>query len=585
MNNTPSQISLSYFMPKTMIGKLSNLTTPFLDRLFGIKKLQKLYLNNGFAGLEKQQFTLKLLKVLGVTVEGEDALKKKIPKTGRFIVVCNHPYGMIEGVIIARLLTSIRPDTKVMANIGLTLFKEIQDYFIFANPLNPKSAINQQAIKSCFQHLENDGLLVIFPAGSVSSFQQDKQVICDAPWNRLSASLARKTQTPVLPLFISGQNSDRFHQLGAIYYRFRLMMLVREMLKLKGKTIQLLSNDIVPVSQFEHFKNSQHLNDYFRLQCYLNQSKTTKEELTQDLNPIQIEQDSENIKQELDALPAKNILVNYRHFSVYYAQYEQIPYTLKEITRLREITFREQHEGSGLECDKDDFDKTYTHLFVFDHQAEKIVGAYRMGRTDILLKQGGTSALYLSQIFEFKKDAFNLQTPSLELGRSFISPAYQNSFYALLLLWKGICAFVYSHPQYRTLYGTVSLSQKYQALSITLINKTLNQQTTSIQAHHEYKNIHNAEIEDYFKKYKLTLPLLSSLVKGIEEDKKDIPILLKHYHKMGAEFHSLGIDNQFNSTPGFLLSVDLANAPDKLLNLYFGIEEKISYQQYQSPKP
>ncbi|WP_413700115.1 GNAT family N-acetyltransferase [Psychromonas sp. KJ10-10] len=355
------------------------------------------------------------------------------------------------------------------------------------------------------------------------------------------------------------------------------------MLKLKGKVIQLLSNDIVPVSQFEHFKNSQHLNDYLRLQCYLNQSKVGQKALTQTLNPIQEEQNSEDLKQEINRLPEKNTLVNYRHFSAYYAQYEQIPYTLKEITRLREITFREQNEGSGLECDKDDFDKTYTHLFVFDHQAEKIVGAYRMGRTDILLKQDELSSLYLSQTFEFKKDAFNLQAPSLELGRSFISPAYQNSFYALLLLWKGICAFAYSHPQYRTLYGTVSLSQKYQALSITLINKTLNQHTPSVQAHHNYKNLNSAEIEGYFKKYKLPLPLLSALVKGIEEDNKDIPILLKHYHKMGAEFHALGVDKQFNNTPGFLLSVDLAKAPEKLLNLYFGVEEKVSYQQYQSP--
>ncbi|WP_413700114.1 hypothetical protein ACLKMH_23045 [Psychromonas sp. KJ10-10] len=126
MNNTPSQISLSYFMPKTIVGQLANLVTPLLDRLFGIKKLQKLYLKHDFAGLEKQAFTLKLLKVLGVTVEGEDALINKIPKTGRFIVVCNHPYGMIEGVIIARLLTAIRPDTKVMANIGLTLLRKFK---------------------------------------------------------------------------------------------------------------------------------------------------------------------------------------------------------------------------------------------------------------------------------------------------------------------------------------------------------------------------------------------------------------------------------------------------------------------------
>jgi len=577
-----SNISLSYFLPNSLFGKITNLFTPLLDRLLGLKQLQRLYEKHNFSGLDKQQFSLKLLKSLGVTVEGEQQLLAKIPKHGRLIVVCNHPYGMIEGVIIARLLSTIRPDSKVMANVALALFKEIQDYFIFANPLNPKAAINQQAIKACFKHLNNEGLLVIFPAGRVSSFQEDKQCITDAPWNRLSASLARKTNSPVLPLFISGKNSPRFHQLGAIYYRFRLLMLVREMLKLNGKSIKLLANNIIPANQLKSLKTDQQLNDFLRLQCYLNQSKTKIETVKQDLQSIQAEVDVRLINAELSLLPEKNRLLTYRHFSVYYAQLDQIPNTLDEITRLREITFRELNEGSGLSQDSDKFDKTYIHLFAYDNQAEKIVGAYRMGRTDNLLQQGGVSALYLSQIFNFTDNAFNQQSPCLELGRSFISPAYQNSFYALLLLWKGICAFAHQHPQYRTLYGTVSLSSNYQPASISLINKMLNQHTGFVQAKENYQNINNAELDSYLQTHHIDMPLLSSLIKGIEEDGKEVPILLKHYHKMGGEFHALGMDKNFNNTPGLLLHVDLANAPDKLLNLYFGEEEKERYQQYQS---
>ena len=131
-------------------------------------------------------------------------MENKLPKIGPCIVVCNHPYGMVEGVVIAELLTEFRSDTKVMANVGLKVFKEINDYFIFANPLKAKSAINTSAIKQCFSHIYNDGLLVVFPAGRVSFFQSEKQRITDGEWNPLAVQIANKTGAPILPVFISG---------------------------------------------------------------------------------------------------------------------------------------------------------------------------------------------------------------------------------------------------------------------------------------------------------------------------------------------------------------------------------------------
>jgi hypothetical protein len=73
--------------------------------------------------------------------------------------------------------------------------------------------------------------------------------------------------------------------------------------------------------------------------------------------------------------------------------------------------------------------------------------------------------------------------------------------------------------------------------------------------------------------------MLSKLVMGIESDNKDIPILMKHYQKMGARFYCIGIDKSFNDTPGLLLSVDLPKAPDKSLNQYLA-QGKDSYLQY-----
>ena len=224
MNNEPlekpySDLRLAAMAPNTFSGTIFKLFGPLLDTLLGVNKLRSMYETSELSGLDKQEFSKRLLDELGVQVSGAEGILAKIPQHGRCIVVCNHPYGMIEGVIIAHLLTAFRSDTKIMANIGLQMFKEIKDYFIFANPLKPKAAINTSAIKQCFGHIKNEGLLVIFPAGRVSFFQSDKQRITDGDWNRLAIKLATKTETSILPVFISGTNSTLFHRMGQIYYR------------------------------------------------------------------------------------------------------------------------------------------------------------------------------------------------------------------------------------------------------------------------------------------------------------------------------------------------------------------------------
>ena len=556
---------------------------PLIDRLIGLNHLQSLYQNNHFSGLDKQVFSTKLLRVLGVNIVGGDNILANIPNSGRCIVVCNHPYGMIEGVIIANLLASKRADTKILANVGLQVFQELKDYFIFANPLKPKAPINNVAIKQCFKHLNNDGVLVLFPAGRVSFYQEDKKIISDGEWDRLTVQLMKRTHSPILPIFISGTNSKLFHRMGRIYYRFRLMMLAREMLKLDQHKIKLLTTKLIKAEQFSEFQDKKMINDVMRLQCYLNdesyvipwQADQQATAMTEVIAPS----DKGVMQREIANLPIKQHLLDYRKFSVYYAYQQQAPQCIRDITRLREITFRDENEGSGQSCDTDKFDATYMHLFIYDNNENEIIGAYRIGLTDQLLKNGEQSALYLAQMFNFSNNFINQQQPCMEMGRSFIVKAHQQSFYGLLLLWKGIGAFVCKNPQYRTLYGTVSLSKLYDPRSITLINKTMVTDTDAVQPKIAFENSLHPELSVFLTKHQLSIEQLSMLIQSIEADGKDLPVLLKQYHKLGAVFHCLSIDGNFNTTPGLLLSVDLPSAPDKLLKLYLG-QDKDEYLAY-----
>ena len=146
---------------------------------------------------------------------------------------------------------------------------------------------------------------------------------------------------------------------------------------------------------------------------------------------------------------------------------------LREIGRLREITFRDANEGTGRAVDLDRFDAHYLHLFLWNHASAELVGAYRLGLTDVILGHYGARGLYTNQLFRYKPALLKWLASAIEFGRSFIRPEYQKKFNSLMLLWKGIGAFVAQNPQYNLLFGPVSISNDYHTVSRDLIVRFL----------------------------------------------------------------------------------------------------------------
>ena len=136
------------------------------------------------------------------------------------------------------------------------------------------------------------------------------------------------------------------------------------------------------------------------------------------------------LKGEIETLPPQQKLVRSGNFGVYYARASQMPWCLQEIGRLREIAFREVGEGTGRPTDVDLFDAYYVHLFVWDHEAGMIVGAYRLGLVDEILAHYGKRGLYTHSLFKYADPALRALNPAIELGRSFVRAEYQRSFSA-----------------------------------------------------------------------------------------------------------------------------------------------------------
>ncbi len=526
-------------------------------------------------------------------VSGPDSVR--IPGTGPLIVTANHPFGAVEGLILASILFSVRPDVKLMGNsvlkhVNLAGFR---DTFIFIDPFGRKDSLraNVRPLREAVEWVKNGGALGIFPAGEVSHFQVGKRCITDPEWNDTVARMVLKTGASVVPVFFEGSNSALFQMAGLLHRRIRTLMLIRELFNKSNRTIRVRVGRLVPHEKLTAFTDSRAMTRYLRLRTYMlekcEEGKAARKEPCSDVRPggvracIPIAQPykTELLPREVDALPPEQRLVRTKEFSVFYAESIQIPLLLREIGRLREITFRESGEGTGRPIDLDLFDRYYVHLFLWHHESKQVAGGYRIGLTDrqalVMRRQAG---LYTRTLFRYGAGFLAGISPALELGRSFVRKEYQKTYQPLLLLWKGIGRYVAARPRYKILFGPVSINSDYRAVSRDLIVAF-----SKANEHPELARLvrganpvrPNPMKGRGFEAAGSLIPDvhdLSELISDMEEDGKGVPVLLKHYLKLGGKFLAFSTDPNFSNVVDALVMVDLTRVEPAILTRYMGVD-------------
>jgi Acetyltransferase (GNAT) domain len=275
--------------------------------------------------------------------------------------------------------------------------------------------------------------------------------------------------------------------------------------------------------------------------------------------------------------------------TVLVAESQNIPHLLREIGRLREATFREVGEGTGKAADVDLFDSYYRHLILWNAETAEVVGAYRMGDTRDILARFGRSGLYTHSLFRFKNGWFRYLSDSLELGRSFIRSEYQRQPNCLALLWKGIGAFVVRHPEYRMLFGPVSISNSYHRVSKHIIVQFLQRScrsrelSTYVSPRRPFRSISRRGLHDLNDRLSDgSIDDVSMLVAEIESDGKQVPVLIKHYLKLNGQFIAFNVDRDFCDAIDGLVVVDLLETENKLLDRFMGKDGRRYYRDYWS---
>jgi putative hemolysin len=454
----------------------------------------------------------------------------------------------------------VRQDLRFLANEGLKVFPELAPLIIGTNPLEITPR-NLRSICECDAHLAAGGVLVLFPAGRVSHRRPDGHGLADGPWSRIVGRLALRHEATLLPVFFHGGNSRLFQRVGELVGVVRMILLPRELLRLQGRSVPYSVGRPLLPDAFRQL-DAERVTACARLMTYLLESPVDGRTADAAIpgTPLAPASDPAAMAREIEALPRTQCLLEFRHYAVFHARAAQIPAVMLQITRERERVFRTLAEGSGAERDGDEYDGTYVQLFVWDIRERAIVGAYRLGHADELRREHGAAGMYLSQAFEFGDGFYERGDggASLELGRSFVVPEHQRSFHALYLLWQGIGRYLVANPRYRRLYGTVSLSNRYDRRAVQMLCDALIEPHADVTPRKPLVSTLHPEWRDHLDRHgRPDLAFLAALFRGLDAGGQDVPVLLRHYHKLGARFHGVSVDTNFCDTPGLLLSVDV----------------------------
>jgi putative hemolysin len=573
-----------------LLGAKSNLATDsrgMMDKLLALDQLRDLYLRST-SGSE-QNFHHNLLRDLQVSCHVEPGDLAHIPTSGPVVAVSNHPFGILEGPLLNTILPKVRPDFKIMTNQLLSCFSELADSCIFVDAFNNKKSrlANALALKQSIAWLKGGHMLVIFPAGEVSHWNFKHGEIEDPEWNIIAARLARTAKAVSVPMFFKGKNSVPFQVLGMVHPTLRTARLAHELFNKRGKVVEIRIGRPIPFATLAETPSDVDATRYLRWRSYLLGNRgeggmkllppfMPKQFGQKTQEPIASEVSREVLAAEIEQLHEQQRLECSRDYAVYIAGAGQVPNVLKEIGRLRELTFRLAGEGTGRATDLDSFDPYYQHLILWNREKKEVVGAYRVGIVKDVLARFGKAGLYTNTLFQFDETFFAQIGNSLELGRSFVRPEYQKKYAPLLMLWKGLGQYISLHPDLHTLFGAVSISNNYNPVSRQLVTRFLEDQEANrelvrlVKARRPFRHAKALARDITVRHFFRDLDSLSNVIADMETDGKGVPVLLKQYMKLGGKLLGFNVDPHFSDALDGLVLVDLRQTEPAILERYMG---------------
>ncbi|MDD2895287.1 MAG: lysophospholipid acyltransferase family protein [Aliarcobacter sp.] len=500
------------------------------------------------------------------TVSSSDL--QNIPTSGKVVIIANHPLGGLDALCLLRLISQVRKDVKIVANDFLAGFEALHSLLIPID--NYKIRQSKTDIKKIYEALNNEEAIIIFPAGEVS--RATAKGIKDPVWNKGFLNFAQNTNSPILPIFLDAKNSKTFYTISVINKTFSTLLLSHEMFNKKSKRIGVKVGQIIPNENIA----PKGIDKKFLLNLYrkhLYSLKKGKKSFFETQSAIAHPVSRIDLLNELK----KSKLIGQTNDGkkIYLYDYTEDSIVLKELGRLRELSFRKVGEGVNKKRDTDKYDIYYQHIILWDENDLEIVGSYRIGNSDFIFKNIGVKGFYSNTLFKYNEEFTPYLKDSIELGRSFVQPKYWGTR-ALDYLWFGIGAYLRTNPNIKYMFGPVSMSASFPTIAkdmmIFYYSHYYGDNQNMVEAKVPYSYSNNlSEIKETFdlndkkKDFKFLKSTLANI--GVS-----IPTLYKQYSDIaedkGVKFLGFNVDNSFGDCiDGFIL-VEVAKIKDTARQRY-----------------
>lgn len=512
-------------------------------------------------------FVEQVLEEFNLSTQVKREQLERIPVSGRVIIVANHPLGSLDGMALIREIAVVRRDLKVVATDVLNELKPMQPLLITVD--NHAGVVTKQYFKAIDQHLSQEGALLIFPAGEVSRITP--QGIRDCKWKAGFLRMAYRAKAPILPIFVDARNSFSFYMASVLYRPLSTLMLVPEMFKRRNSEITLTIGNLIPFSSFaDQALESKAMVKLFAKHVY--RLGAGKSGLFKTVTSIAHPEDRQALREAMNGCETLGQTRDGKRICLFKGEISSP--VMREIGRLRELTFREVGEGTGKRRDVDAYDPLYHHIVLWDDADLEIAGAYRIGCVDKIRQEN--ARIYTQSLFEYDAMFEPYFERGLELGRSFVQPRYWGRR-SLDYLWQGIGAFLVRHPEYRYLFGPVTVPNTLPEVGrralIYVFNKHFGAPVAFARAIKPYSLGDTADLAERFDadNYEDDFQKLKGYLSNMG---MSVPTLYKQYAELcepgGLMFMDYGVDPEFANAVDSLIMVDTNHLTDVKRQRYLG---------------
>ncbi len=565
---------------KPLLGKGLLKLLRFICHEKEFKQFEKTYPH-----LEGFDFLEQALRYFDFSYRVKDTHREKIPSHGRVVIVANHPIGSLDGLALLKMVGEIRRDVRVVANELLYAIKPLRSLLLPVDNMAQQSG--KQQLKAIRSHLENDGAIIIFPAGEVS--RMGPSGIKDSRWNSGFLRFATKTQSPILPMLVDGRNSWFFYSLSIIAKPISTLWLIREMFKHAKSHVDISVGDPITPDRYQKLGVTPAvISKLFRKHVYrlsnTGKKKSNKKiTFASEYEAIAHPENRQLLRKEIQGCQQLGQTSDGK--SIFLYRYVTNSVIIRELGRLRELSFRFVKEGTGKRRDVDPYDRYYDHIILWDDKELEVVGAYRMVQSkNVHERTDQQPALYTETLFMNNfagscstgkgysegvcEGLASIHEQGLELGRSFIQPQYWGKR-SLDYLWQGIGAYLKANPHIRYLFGPVSISYEYSSEAKDLLIRFYQNEygvkntplENSVKAITPYEFLENNSLVNDLDKVEGSTEKFKALKATLKKLNHSVPTLYKQYTELcqpgGCQFLAFNVDKYFADCVDGLVLVDL----------------------------